>query len=150
MSGAQVIEAMLLRWSEGPAGRTVTFLLPDEPGTSHAFKGLPSGRVNGQRVALSVALIGDDETQTDHKPRRNWSELTPAEQAGIRCGEPAFRKFLVAKSLMADDDTDTPADAVRRFCEVKSRSDLKPGTDHARWWHKLNSQFQVWMQDAAA
>lgn len=61
MDSAAVIEAMLLRWSDSHIGRTVTLLLPDDG--EHPFRGLKCGPANGQRLALSVALISDDESQ---------------------------------------------------------------------------------------
>jgi hypothetical protein len=62
MQGASVIEAMLLRWCESHNGRTVTLQLPSEG--DHPFRGLPCGPANGQRLAIAVALINDDETTT--------------------------------------------------------------------------------------
>lgn len=43
------------------------------------------------------ALQGSSEPVSKPVPtkdRRNWNELPPATQAGIRCAEPAFWKFL--------------------------------------------------------
>lgn len=53
-------EAMLVRWSETPKGRTVTLLLDPLVGDQHPFKFLKCGE-NGQRMQIAAALIGDDE-----------------------------------------------------------------------------------------
>lgn len=148
MSGASVIEAMLLRWSESPTGRTVTFLLPDD-GTQHPFKGLKTGPSYGQRVALSVALIADDETQRpaaepEAKPakeRKRWDELPLSQQAAIRCNEPGFQQFMEAQ------DEKEAADNVRRYCGVTSRSSIEKNTTHGFAWLSLEQSYQHWLRN---
>lgn len=53
-------EAMLLRWSETPKGRTVTLLLDPHEGEQHPFKSLKCGE-NGQRMQIAAVLVGDDD-----------------------------------------------------------------------------------------
>lgn len=76
--GAFVIEAMLCSWSDSPAGRKVTFLLPDN-GEDHPFKHLKAGTKYGQRLALSMALISDDETETP-VVQPEAAQATPADE----------------------------------------------------------------------
>jgi len=148
--GTQVIEAMLLSWSESPAGRKVTFLLPAEP-DHHPFRGLKAGPAHGQRLALSVALIGDDETQEDvQKP----AGKSFAQRAGILCGKPAFYKFLTQMNLMlafeasghGDPDAEAAAYAIRKICGVESRKDLIDGTPAGRKFLELERDFNLWMR----
>lgn len=140
---ASVIEVMLLRWGESPGGRTVTFLLPDDPG-DHPFKGLKAGRTHGQRLALSVALIADDETQEKIKARRrDWNELPPATQAALRCDDPVFRKFLEFKKL-----TGEPAELVRNICGVASRSQISTDKEAMKKWLELDKDYQAWLRVA--
>lgn len=142
MTDVFAIEAMLIRWGEGPGGRTVTFLLPDDPG-EHPFRGLKTGRVHGQRLAISIALIADDETQHKIKQRREWNELPPASQAALRCDDPVFRKFLESKGLTGD-----PAEQVRSICGVASRSQLSTDQEAMKKWLALDSEYQTWLRVA--
>ena len=153
MSGAAVIEAILLRWGETHStGRTVTFLLPDEGG-DHPFKSLKCGPDNGQRVALSVALISDDETQTPvpkeeqasrgKKPahdKKRWSELPLSQQAAIRCNEPGFWQY------MGVSNAEEAAMCVREMCLVKSRKDIVEGSQAGQRWSDFDSGYLSWLR----
>lgn len=141
---AHVIEAMLLRWGESHAsGRTVTFVLPEDDGP-HPFKGMKCGPANGQRVALSVALINDDETQAP-KERRSFDELPLSQQAALLCNEPRFRRFLFER-YETEDTSDAAAKAVRIDCGVESRADLDKSQNAAARWRKLHSEYQAWLR----
>jgi hypothetical protein len=163
MSGASVIEAILLRWGETHStGRTVTFLLPDDGG-EHPFKALKCGPDNGQRVALSVALIADNETRSPMtneektalverhtkpaKERKRWDELTLCAQASIRCGEPDFDTFIRTRTtyyLMPGDMS--AADIVRQECGVNTRKLLDQIPDAAARWRRLDYDYRLWLQ----
>lgn len=146
-----VIEAMLLRWGESPGGRTVTFLLPEDDG-AHPFKGLKAGRVNGQRLALSVALIADDETETPlpgkapEKPRHSL-----AQQAGMLCGDARFERFLTeccgdCQTWQEDGRTLNAAETVRRACKVASRAEFDSDPEAAARWRELHGRYLAWLQ----
>lgn len=87
------------------------------------------------------------------KDRRNWNELPPATQAGIRCGEPAFQRFLQEIDqlswktawLRTSDPTETAADVVRYLCGVTSRSELSGNRSN---WDALNDRYDAWMRAA--
>lgn len=147
--GAQVIEVMLLRWGESPTGRTVTFLLPEDDGP-HPFKGVKSGPSNGQRLALSVALIADDETQHQIEPPKSF-----AQRAGILCNEGAFHTFLTEKYVgttftaaakFPNDKVKAAAEAVRLLCKVHSRKDLLDGTPAGRRYLELDAEYAGWLR----
>jgi hypothetical protein len=100
---------------------------------------------------VGVALIRPDaaKPQPVVQPRpagakRDWRDLPPSQQAGIRCEEPSFEAFL--KEERSDDwhESQNTAECVRLICGVASRSEL--GTNHrARViWTQLNSQFEAW------
>lgn len=148
MTDARVIEVMLLRWGDSStAGRTVTFQLPDGDGSEHPFRHLKCGKNDGQRLALSVAVIADDETVEPESDKRSWEELPPAQQAGIRCNEPSFRKFLTEMQGRGDgpvSETEA-AQVVRDVCCVRSRSEIRPHSPPAKLWNALESEYQTWM-----
>jgi hypothetical protein len=87
--------------------------------------------------------------------RRAWSDLRPSQQAGIRCGEVAFQKFLKERRTLAwgnasfDDANDTDAkraaECVRDICRVGSRSELDRKETAGAIWSELCTHFDVWM-----
>ncbi|MET4210487.1 hypothetical protein [Bradyrhizobium sp. LA2.1] len=76
--------------------------------------------------------------------KRDWRDMAPAQQAGIRCDEPAFVAFL--KEERPDDwhEATDAAECVRMICGVSSRSELT--TNHAARviWHQLDTQYGAW------
>jgi hypothetical protein len=68
--------------------------------------------------------------------------LAPAQQAGIFCGEQAFRLFLAEKfpDLWVATNRD-PAASVRELCKVNSRADITP--DNADW-SALVLAYRLW------
>jgi hypothetical protein len=152
MSNAAVIESQLLRWSDGPNGRTVTLLLPADT-NEHPFRGLKCGPSNGQRLALSVALIADDETQKELEPAKVEGRSF-AQRAGILCTEGAFHQFLSQKhlktalqaSLCSAKDVDVAAQALRDLCGVASRKDLVDGTPAGRRYLELEAEYSAWLR----
>jgi hypothetical protein len=104
-----------------------------------------------------AAIKSPEEKEAPAKPRqsnppsphpdgakRDWRDLPPAQQAGIRCEEPVFAAFL--KETRKDDwhETQDAADCVRLICGVESRSELGTNQRARIIWHQLDSAFQVW------
>lgn len=126
--------------------------------TAHALDvlgGMPD--VSKERWFAIAALKdqkGVAQQPSDAKPQpvldkpqagaKRWGDMQPAQQAGIRCGEPLFLAFL--KEERPDDWHDAsedPAECVRMICRVESRS-LLNREDAAQRWQKLNDQFVAW------
>lgn len=85
----------------------------------------------------------------DHRPqpdraKRDWRDLGPDQQAGIRCAEPIFAAFL--KEQRPDDWHEAPdaAECVRLICGVQSRSELATTQKARVIWKQLDDQFQAW------
>lgn len=98
------------------------------------------------------AIPGASDPQPDpaSQPRpdrvkRDWRDIKPSQQAGIRCDDAIFRVFLQNERyddfIASDFD---PAECVRIICGVSSRSLLN--TEHrARViWKQLDDQFEAW------
>ena len=141
---AGVTEAMLLRWSDNHNGRTVTFQLPADG--EHPFRGLKCGPTNGQRMALSVALIADDETE---HPKPNGSEKPKsyAQRAALLCKEPAFWRFYEQRQDFEPHrigDEATMIDFLRLKCGVSSRSEIIEGTEAGRRFRDLVAEYEAW------
>lgn len=77
--------------------------------------------------------------------KRDWRDLQPAQQAGIRCAEPTFRAFLREEYTYAPDTADDAAEAVRDLCCVGSRSQLNTIQSSRVIWHQLDTKFQAWL-----
>jgi hypothetical protein len=75
---------------------------------------------------------------------RDWRDIPPANQAGMRCDEPIFAAFL--REQRPDDWHDRPdaAECVRLICGILSRTEL--GTNHAARviWKQLDDQYLAW------
>ena len=88
------------------------------------------------------------------RAKREWRELTPAGQAGIRCNEPRFQAFLREAinrfGLSTHDDCrneNEAAEIVRDLCRVESRSQInKTNPESLRLWHLLEGDYQLWLR----
>lgn len=78
--------------------------------------------------------------------KRDWKELQPQQQAGIRCGEPSFVAFLRERHTDSWRESEDAAECVRLICGVHSRVEL--GTNHKAhvMWKQLDDQYQAWKQ----
>jgi len=78
--------------------------------------------------------------------KRDWNELSPAQQTGMLCHDPTFVRFLI-EEIEHDFSVTCPEDAatiVRQQCGVKTRADIVPGTDAATKWSRLYGRFLAW------
>lgn len=107
-----------------------------------AYEVLGGMPVHANERWFGIAAI--DTTKAEPQ-RRNWRDLPPAQQAGIRCDEPSFASFL--KEQRSDDWKESPdaVDCVYLICGISSRAEL--GTNHkARvLWHQLDTEYQAWL-----
>lgn len=101
---------------------------------------------------VGVALIRPDaaKPQPAVQPRlavakRDWRDVPPSQQAGIRCDEPVFAAFLKENYPDEWHESQEAAECVRLICAVESRSMLNEGA-HRVIWTQLNSQFEAWKQ----
>jgi hypothetical protein len=90
--------------------------------------------------------IAPINTEAVQKPKRDWRDMPPTQQAGIRCDDPMFAAFL--KEQHPDDwrEAENAANFVRGFCGVASRSELVTNHKARVRWHQLDEQFQAWKQ----
>jgi hypothetical protein len=113
----------------------------------------------GQRFMAALVAIGDDEMPKEQpapvKPqasaeppeereRRSWSELSPTNQAGIRCADPAFQTFLRETKDQRCAGTDDAAMIVRKLCGVNSRAALATNSNAGEKWHSLQVEYEAW------
>lgn len=76
--------------------------------------------------------------------KRDWRDIPPQQQAGIRCDDAAFVAFL--REERSDDwiETREPAECVRLICGVTSRAELLTNHKARVAWKQLDDQFQAW------
>ena len=78
------------------------------------------------------------------KDRRPFDDLPPAMQAGIRCSDLDFIKWINAslKPLGPPLSAEDVANSVRAHCSVSSRSELNTNPEAAAKWRELNDAFE--------
>jgi len=84
------------------------------------------------------------------RAKRDWRDLLPSQQAGIRCEDTTFEAFLRER----DGDTwlaseYNAAECVRMICRVMSRKELDTNHKARVIWHQLNDQYEAWMKVGA-
>jgi len=92
----------------------------------------------------AAAQPRQDENKNTAGAKRDWRDLSPQQQAGIRCAEPIFAAFL--KECRPDDWHEAPdaAECVRLICGVQSRSELATNQKARVIWKQLDDQFSAW------
>lgn len=104
---------------------------------------------------FAVAPLLKEDTRpllTLDKPaaaKRDWRDLGPAQQAGIRCEESTFIAFLTEERPGDWYESDNAAECVRLICGVQSRSELATNQKARVIWHQLDDQYQAWMKVGA-
>lgn len=122
-------EALLVNWGDtSTRGRTLTLELPQDT-DSHPFRDLSirSGKKAGQRLAIVVVQIGDDEAPV-------VQEKKLSQQAAILCKDESFRNFMAERSI---SQLDTEEDAKNWMCSgagVNSRKAFDTNKQAADWF----------------
>ena len=105
----------------------------------------------GSEVHVAVARIKPEAVKpAPERERKPWAELSRAQQAGMRCNEPAFLVFLreqyrdVASRYAGKT---VPEHTVRDLCRVQSRSELDDPDLSAcgKSWDALDEQYRAWL-----
>ena len=68
--------------------------------------------------------------------------MKPSQQAGIRCQDPEFKRWLKEKRGFLCNNPEEIANFVRDYCMVTSRSQLDTNLDAQRIWFKLDQDFR--------
>lgn len=151
-------EAMLVRWSETPKGRTVTLLLDPLVGDQHPFKFLKCGE-NGQRMQIAAALIGDDEKPAVPPTRPKVAEkktveaevqkertYTRSQRAAIMCQDREFSAWLrrLCERHRPGYSFDMDTDAVLKvYLGVASKKELDTDPEAAARFDALRTDYEL-------
>jgi hypothetical protein len=93
-----------------------------------------------------VAIAALNVTSIKPQEKRRFEELKSAMQAGIRCGEPVFWRFL-GEQFGVDRGEEAAASFVRAFCDVGSRSALNLDPKAAAKWQELDARYLLWLRE---
>lgn len=76
-----------------------------------------------------------------------WRDMRMPNQAGILCDSEAFQRFVAERNELPSTlaPQEAAASFVRRYCGVKSRSDIRPHTPSGDRWIRLVAEYRVWM-----
>jgi hypothetical protein len=101
----------------------------------------------GKEVPVAVARL--QVQAAEPKPARKGSL---AQQAGIRCGEPAFLKFLTEEFVESDEIAEAPqndfdaAALVRIITDVESRAEFDSDPAAGQRWKDLEGRYRAWLR----
>lgn len=99
------------------------------------LEGLPSGNAGSNPAA-------------GPKEIRRFSELSPAQQAGIKCSDESFQRYCAWSDGEPDlAGEDQAAKYVRTYCRVDSRADLNTSPEAAEIWLRILRAYETWMLD---
>jgi len=105
-------------------------------------------QTNLKEVTPDTSTIPNAGSFPGHKngagEKRDWSSLSPAQQAGIRCNEPAFHLFLRDDGASQCDSAEKAAEYVRFATGVRSRSDIGQSNEAIQKWNELEAKYQAW------
>lgn len=167
MIDPRVIQATFADWRtvKGRKQLQLIFEVPLEQ-QEVVLKMLGAPMPNDAKWYAIARLNAESEVVPDNGPeaeRRNtdragdkkaWSDLSPAQQAGIRCGEVAFRKFLEegnygpsGVSTPFSESKEAAATYVRFVCGVQSRADIGKDRTSLNKWRDLEAAYQAWLAD---
>jgi hypothetical protein len=101
------------------------------------------------RWVAVARLNGAAKPEPEPKEKRRWEDLKLSMQAGIRCEEKAFQKYMRSgESFFNVKDSESAAGAVKLYCGVDSRSGLNDNPTAAKLWKDLDRSYQAWLKVA--
>lgn len=140
---------MLAGWSESHNGGAKVAFWLESSEDLEAFRGLTAakGKTAGQRFAMVLVEIDDDETPVQEKVATELPKGGAlAKLAGILCADAKFRKWLFATRITcaadnfpdeAEQDEEGAAELVRSICQVSTRAELDHNPRAAEFFHEI-------------
>ena len=109
----------------------------------------------GAEIAVAVARLDPEKAKAapapSEKPKERFADKRLSVQAGIRCNDPRFQRFISNEYGQWLRDGEDVADFVRRHCMVGSRKDLDDDiyVSSRERWIALNAEFEEWAGQVA-
>lgn len=106
----------------------------------------PGAEVHVAVARLVAAPATIEHQPKEEKPRRKFDTMPRSQQAGIRCSEMAFWRFLNENYGQEVNSAESAAALVRQICHVASRAELDRGLiGESTAWDHLEARFVIWM-----
>ncbi len=116
-------------------GHKVSFEL--DPEGWERLKGMETTRCMMVLVPIQNDGQPDPDVKPADKPRKRWDDLTPTQQAGIRCSDVDFQAWLGCSNAEA------AAVKVRAHCRVETRASLVIAPGAAALWRQMDHDFMT-------
>lgn len=117
--------------------------LSDYPAAAEVLGGMPDP---AKERWFGIAPLRSDAQAELPKAKKDWRDLPPSQQAGIRCQDQAFLKFLEEERRDDLRQSGAVEDCVRAICGVKSRAALDSDHRARVIWTQLNDQYVAWLR----
>ena len=141
-------EVQLAGWSENHSAGCKIDLWLRETEDLDAFRAMTvrKGKTAGQRLAIVVVEIGEDEQPVEQPPSVGRKHNPLTKSAGILCATPEFQRFVADRTGndAAEDGDEQAAAFVREWCGVASRSELDEKPEAGRQFAKLMEAYREW------
>lgn len=146
-------EAQLFSWSDTPAGRKITFLLPDE-GEEHPFKGFKTGPKYGQCFAIMTQPVDYDNPEEEQTVKSVADYVMPESQrCALLCKQEKFQTWLygmfpgrwagVERDLSEDATAESlTAGTLRQYLLISSRREIDTNPIALKTWLSLVSKYE--------
>lgn len=138
-------EVMLLNWSDGPSGSSVTFVLPPV-GTTNPFMWCTRGQSNFMAVLLEKA---DDETFVDQKKRERveggGQKLSNAAAQIIK--NPRYWEYLRDASFAPVTSAISADKEMKAILNIDSKSELDSKPAKVLLFRQHMDEFVAWQQE---
>lgn len=135
MSRPDAFSACYADWKLVKSRKVVQIVLEVPMETSDAAYQLLGGMPNpAAEIWVGVAKLAK-KPEHEQKGHRRWADLTVGEQAGIRCNEDDFQRFVEASNASG------AAVALRERFNVASRKDIPRDQ-----WEAFETEYQLWQR----
>lgn len=107
---------------------------------------------HSERWVALARLNGHAPEPKPDKEKQRWEDVKLSMQAGMRCEEKAFWKYISERSgkVVEIINAGEAAHWVRTFCGVDSRSGLNNNPEAAQRWRDLDRSYHAWLKVADA
>ena len=102
----------------------------------------------GAEIAVAVARLDSEATKhapaPSENPKKPFKNYSLSQQAGMRCNDPKFWKFIWGMFDWACESESAATNFVRTHCVVESRKELDTRGSAGSEWLALNAEYEQW------
>lgn len=97
-----------------------------------------------------VAMVRMADNSEPQENKTKTEEERAVTSAAMLCENERFRNWLEAKGVVVDNSKEETIDYVRRFCGIRSRSDLKSNAGARELFKSLKADFETAVRSGRA